>query len=716
MLYQPTNVYPSMAGGMGNGVVDANADLTVSWQVNGNTAMDSFSIAIYKNNTASTLMYSTGNLTQGCPFSGVSSTGKARLFSYTISSSTLLSAGIKNGNEYKMVISQASGSDTVTQTAASVFLTRETPKISLIPFPEELIFTRYTFELDYPSSNVPINWIRWVIEHIDQDGNVDDPALYDTGNIFGTTELKCEYDGFLTGNRYAIRCDIETVYGTQVSTGRTEFSVKYDLIDFSENLTTQKICGHTGIKLSWSQVSYIPGTAIGEYSISDGIAKLKNSTTIFWDKTNTSQMNFISPWSFLFRGKLINDTGSIDIQLASGNINMYVEDWNFIINLPGVTYNYKLSSGSYVSQVVITPYGVYIEAETALNGLYPSRSLYPAPTRYPKTPMYSASIRTVLSGDTNQRAIKKISANGSIDIDYIAVLRKGLSASEVTNILLNRKYEPKLYDDNLTVFAATFDEGIGAGNIAQTESAITKYSLYRKDGSESILRHIADVSMSETSFYDLSVVSQLSYKYYLYPSSDDRMEISPLTSKSVSICFWSWNILSCTENSDGEYIVQREYCFGKNLSSGAIGNNNTPNILNNFTPYPLVQMSSTNYKSGTLKSLIGTINNLGEYSDSIGLRESIYALATTRNTLFLKDPKGDILLIRISGAVSMETMDGTPQQAQTATIPWVEIGDAASATLTIATPDNYIKDSDNHNILDSAGEPLEADASIIKGG
>ena len=47
MLYQPTNVYPSMTGALGNGVVDANGNLTVSWQVNGNSPLTAFQIVIY---------------------------------------------------------------------------------------------------------------------------------------------------------------------------------------------------------------------------------------------------------------------------------------------------------------------------------------------------------------------------------------------------------------------------------------------------------------------------------------------------------------------------------------------------------------------------------------------------------------------------------------------------------------------------------------------
>lgn len=48
MLYQPTNISPSMAGALGNGVIDANNSLTVSWQVNGNSPMTAFQITIMR--------------------------------------------------------------------------------------------------------------------------------------------------------------------------------------------------------------------------------------------------------------------------------------------------------------------------------------------------------------------------------------------------------------------------------------------------------------------------------------------------------------------------------------------------------------------------------------------------------------------------------------------------------------------------------------------
>ena len=87
-----------------------------------------------------------------------------------------------------------------------------------------------------------------------------------------------------------------------------------------------------------------------------------------------------------------------------------------------------------------------------------------------------------------------------------------------------------------------------------------------------------------------------------------------------------------------------------------------------------------NYQSGTLQSLIGVVND-GEYSDTIDLRDAIYNLSLTTNTLFLKNRKGDLLRIRPSVEISMETMDNTRAQALTVSFPWVEVGDASGVAV-----------------------------------
>ena len=98
--------------------------------------------------------------------------------------------------------------------------------------------------------------------------------------------------------------------------------------------------------------------------------------------------------------------------------------------------------------------------------------------------------------------------------------------------------------------------------------------------------------------------------------------------------------------------------------------------MENFTAYPTVQLSPSLFQSGTLSSLIGIIDyeNGHGYYDTIAMRNAIWSLSTTRNDLFLKSRKGDLLKIRIDGEITMQTMDNTRQQAQTASVPWVEVG------------------------------------------
>ena len=61
-LFQPTNITPSVLGELGNGTVDITQDLTVTWQVNGNSAMTAFEIVFYQNNTGSSQLYTTGKV------------------------------------------------------------------------------------------------------------------------------------------------------------------------------------------------------------------------------------------------------------------------------------------------------------------------------------------------------------------------------------------------------------------------------------------------------------------------------------------------------------------------------------------------------------------------------------------------------------------------------------------------------------------------------
>ena len=84
-LFQPTNITPDLRGSFGGGVANMiKPYLTVSWQVNGNTPMTAFEITFYKNDGSGDQLYTTGQLTAGCPFYGFDPSGNAQLFTYSI--------------------------------------------------------------------------------------------------------------------------------------------------------------------------------------------------------------------------------------------------------------------------------------------------------------------------------------------------------------------------------------------------------------------------------------------------------------------------------------------------------------------------------------------------------------------------------------------------------------------------------------------------------
>ena len=89
-----------------------------------------------------------------------------------------------------------------------------------------------------------------------------------------------------------------------------------------------------------------------------------------------------------------------------------------------------------------------------------------------------------------------------------------------------------------------------------------------------------------------------------------------------------------------------------------------------------------NYASGTLQSLIGVIDQYGNYSDTVESRNAIFELSATPNTLFLKDRKGDLWRIRISGAITAQTNDNSRAQEQTISIPWAQCGNAENCGIT----------------------------------
>lgn len=688
-LFQPSNIVPDVRAGIGSGVIDATQNMTVSWRINGQSALTSYSITIYENNSASTQLYSTGQITTGCPAYGTDNTGNPQFFSYTISAATLSSNGITNGNEYKLIIAQwwNSNTESITQSSASVFVTRATPTLSISAIGTSgVISTRYyTFSGTYTQAQGDVmNWLRWRIAY----ANDTDNPFYDSGNITGTMELSCYYDGFFANTDYVVRLTCQTENGVEADTGWVAFSCVYAVPVSTGELTAGCVGGTDALLVEWSKIGYIPGTASGDYSVNNGLLTLPSGSTVTWNHVGVGTMSFTAPWSIVWRGTLGYQNASIfTITQSTGNITLtYHHSSNSLILAKGGTSLVSQSgivNGPTVT-IILTATALYIRSEYMSGGLYPSETLYPSTTLYPKANTVSSVDTYTLSPSYTQTTITAVTIGGYQICDYIEVIDGTATASIIAAAITNGTYTPGTNANDYML--ANFTSDLSAGTLILGNDTIQGFSLYRRKGNSANLVHIATTDAETSKIYDYSAASQQGpYTYYLFLIGTNTYIASPLQSGMAMPCWWNWTLMECNETDDpNSYIVLAAYKFRLNIESGAISNNNSPGILHNFTPYPKVQLAPQNYKGGTLTGLIGAVDwsdGQPKYVDTIAWRDALYALSLSQNPLFLKNRKGDLLRIQISGAISMTTSDATKEQMQTITLPWVEVGSADGVSL-----------------------------------
>ena len=257
MLYQPSNISPDAING--TGTVDISVDLSVSWQVTGTSAMTAYKITIYANDAASTQKYTTGKVTLLEPFWGVNYAGEVQYYTATITAASLSSAGLTNGNEYKFLITEWwSANDSVEQITPSLFLTRSSPSVALTTI--GTVDTKaYSFTGTYSQAQGDgLKFIRWQIAEED---SADEP-FYDTGNIYGTGEIRCDYDGFFTGQSYAVKLTVETVNGISATTGWVSFDVEYELSPSTGSVSACQRAQDCCVWLSWEYTETSDGYSI----------------------------------------------------------------------------------------------------------------------------------------------------------------------------------------------------------------------------------------------------------------------------------------------------------------------------------------------------------------------------------------------------------------------------------------------------------------------
>ena len=348
MLNQPSNISPDEING--SGCVDITQGLTVSWQVSGDSPMSACQITLYKNDTASTKLYSTGKTALSKPWWGVNYAGDTLFYETSIGAAAMASAGMANGSEYKMLIVQwfasndngilytatetvsagkyyfqindseyavftldqalsagdsirysiknhtlsvtangffytltvikateasgtlltgtvySNGDEYVLQTTPALFLARSAPALAINTIPSPVAVKSYSFTATYSQEQGdPLNWVRWQIA---DKGNTDNPFL-DTGKISGTGELRVDYNGFLTGNSYAIRCMIETANGVDAATDWVEFAVSYTVSETTGIVTACQLANEPCVYIKWTPDALAQGYTVLRRTVGD---------------------------------------------------------------------------------------------------------------------------------------------------------------------------------------------------------------------------------------------------------------------------------------------------------------------------------------------------------------------------------------------------------------------------------------------------------------
>lgn len=534
MIFQPTNINPDIKGGLGYGTRDLTQGLTVAWIVNGNTPLQAFMIGIYSNDAASTQLYTTGKLTDDCPFYPTNYAGEQQAMSYTIDAATLAGASIVNGSEYKLLIRQwygAGNDDYVDQSSASVFVGKADPTLTIDAIPAPLIARSYTFTATYAQAQGDaLNWVRWQIASADDQSN----PFYDTGNIYGTAQLQVSYDGFFTGNTYSIQCSAQTVSGVDVTTGWVDFDVDYPQTAIEGAASAVCVKGKNAVKVSFSPLSSIVGTGTGTYSFADGKITLASGANVVWNTVNGETMNFNSPWSMILKCnpngttttrnfcELITDTFAVtdpdfgDVLeryrigmrfYSSTSLSVIVfldystddgATWNIMAN-NNIIAQFTGSIGSSDATYLVTPTTAYIRcntqtAEKQMSGIYWE--------------------------DAITRPIQSVTILGVGIVDYLQIFDGNGASAYVQGAITDGTYTP-IYDAN-TIFLASFDNAdLSAGNMA-TVANIEDIAIYRKGANETTLTHVANAQLGDTYVYDYGAQSQQGdYTYYVVPRATE---------------------------------------------------------------------------------------------------------------------------------------------------------------------------------------------------
>lgn len=713
-LFQPTNIIPDALTGWGMGVIDATDGLTVSWQINGQSAMDGYEIVIYaidNNDGTLTQLYDTGVVTVSPAVYGTSNTGEVQYFTATpISAATLASNGINNTNATDYVLYVTcywdSRAESVGQVRYSGFNCYAKPTITMGALVDPLTTKDATFTATYAQAEGRgLNWFRWYIAESNDTAN----PFFDSGEITGSGDISCSYDGFFDGNNYSVRCVIETEDGVQADTGWQSFDVSYTTVSADGSLAACQMNDRSAVKISWPNLNYINGTGAGGYSVSDDELTLAAGAYVYWDDVSGEGMALDPDYDIIWKGTFNALTTSQTAFTITGNGGNYMTaelidsgaTWQFS-NHNGVLATFPVVGAGHIGGNGATPdidWTIGIKANGTITvrgqrpggGLYPSDALYPDSTLYPQEIQgITVEVQTALANQTNweEFIITEASIPDTTGAAVNTVVEYFWITGSVNNALWSGIFntdgssqpEPTWTDDSLLL--ANFTNGLSAGMLSSA-SGSSNVAIYRQEQGGGTLVYLGTMALNKRFVYDYAARSNTTYKYYMFPvTGANRFLVTDgFESNWITPLWWDYTILTANINSDGIYEIVNEYDLSCNVTTSTMSNNNTPAILENFTAYPIRQGKSANYRTGTIQALVGGVNNMNVYADTIAQAKALYALSIDPTPKFLKDRKGELIRIETFNATTIQYGDKYRLQPQTVSLSWVEVDDTDGVSI-----------------------------------
>ena len=258
------------------------------------------------------------------------------------------------------------------------------------------------------------------------------------------------------------------------------------------------------------------------------------------------------------------------------------------------------------------------------------------------------------------------------------------AAGDNLNIFNNVRFIPVL--NNYSRFLVTFDDGTTTAQGIADEALGYTFSIYREIEGTNNLVYVARLDEGALSVVDYGVVNNTNYRYYIF-QEDDSAVSEAVISNNVQTCWWDWSLVDLIpSDEDNLYYVDDSniWKFDLNLSSASTNNTMSTTVYDSLAQYPKVSVGNTNYSTGGITCLLGSISRDGSsaltYQEPAVLMDLWKAFCSNGRMKLLKDRKGNAYLVAITSN-SSQIDDILSEQPNTITFNWVQVGDISNTSV-----------------------------------